>query len=222
VGCSCCDYASAAGEQFTAERAAKELRAYRRGRVGPTTRLLRDGLVNNGLNHGVLLDVGVGIGALSFELLERGFTRAVGVDASRSYLAAAAEEASRRQRSESISFVHGDFVNLAKGLPDADVVTLDRVVCCYPDYRSLLGEAIQHAERGFALSYPRDRWFVRWGMRAENAFRRLGSDSFRTFVHPRAGMERLIGDAGFNLVSRNQTAIWAADVYARRPTAGAA
>jgi SAM-dependent methyltransferase len=222
MGCSCCDFTSAAGQQFTAEMAAKEVQAYRRGRLGSTTRLLRDGVVNSGLNHGILLDVGVGIGALSFELLERGFSRVVAVDASRSYLAIASEEASRRRRSASISFVHGDFVNISGELSAADVVTLDRVVCCYPDDQSLLGQAIKHAERGLALSYPRDRWFVRWGIGVENALRRVSSNTFRAFVHSPAGMERLIGEAGFDLVSRSETWMWAADVYARRPTAGSA
>jgi len=39
---------------------AKELAAYRKGRVGPTTRLLRDGVVELGLSDGSLLDIGGG------------------------------------------------------------------------------------------------------------------------------------------------------------------
>jgi hypothetical protein len=50
--CSCCDFRDAAGRQFTAEKAAKELQAYRNGRLGPTTRLIRDGVVASELNQG--------------------------------------------------------------------------------------------------------------------------------------------------------------------------
>jgi hypothetical protein len=44
VPCSCCTFTSAAGHQFNAKKATKQLRAYRRGQVGPTMRFLRDGL----------------------------------------------------------------------------------------------------------------------------------------------------------------------------------
>lgn len=72
MACSCGDFTSAADRQFTEAKAAKELKAYRRGRIGPTTRRLRDGLAEAGLAHGTLLDIGGGVGALTFELLDRG------------------------------------------------------------------------------------------------------------------------------------------------------
>lgn len=211
----CCGFACAVDAQFTRKKAAQELARYRKSGPGITTRLLRDGLAKAGLTSGSLLDIGSGIGALTFELLDRGISGAVAVDASGPYLAAAKEEAARRDRSTALSVEHGDFVELAAQLAPADIVTLDRVVCCYPDYKPLLNEAVGHATRGFALSYPRERWFVKFGVQIENALRRLRSNPFRTFVHPVAEMERLIRGAGLELVSRNQTAAWAADVYAR-------
>lgn len=180
---------------------------------GVTTKLLRDGLAAAYLLDGTLLDVGTGIGALTFELLERGVTHAVGVDASRAYLASAEEEAARRGRWQSTSFIHGDFVDVAAAVPHADIVTLDRVVCCYPSHQSLLDHSLRHAGRGFAFSYPRDRWFVKLMVWTENVLRRLASKPFRTFVHPVAQMEKVIRDAQFELVSRRQTMTWSADVY---------
>jgi len=216
VACSCCDFTGTAGQQFNQKNAAKQLRGYRRGQVPPTTRLLRDGVVAARLNEGTLLDVGAGIGALTFELLERGMSKAVAVEASSPYLHAAGDEAERRGRAGSVTFEHGDFVQIGEVVPAADLVTLDRVVCCYADYRSLLDEAVSHAGRVVALTYPRDRWFVRLGMRIENALRQFRSTTFRTFVHSVEDMQRLIRDAGFELVSRSETAVWAADVYRRR------
>ncbi|MGH9384573.1 MAG: class I SAM-dependent methyltransferase [Vicinamibacterales bacterium] len=215
--CSCGDFASAAGQQFDVKTAAKQLKDYRRGKIAPTTRLLRDGVVTVRLNAGTLLDVGAGIGALTFELLERGVATAVAVDASSAYLQAVKEEATSRRQAESLTCLHGDFVALARETPVADVVTLDRVVCCYADYTSLLNEAVRHARRGIALSYPRDRWFVRLGVRIENALRQVRSTAFRTFVHPVEDIHRLIGDGGFELTTRSETAAWAVDIYVRRP-----
>src|SRR5687767_13942768 len=125
MGCSCCDFSDAAGRQFTAAKAAKELQVYRKGRLGPTTRLLRDGIVDAGLNHGSLLDIGGGVGALTFELLDRGVTTAVVADASAAYVAAATEESVRRRRSESMQIVHGDFLRVADIVPATSVVVLD-------------------------------------------------------------------------------------------------
>lgn len=188
---------------------------YRRKGPGPTTRRLRDGLIELGLREGTLLDVGGGVGVLSFELLERGIARAVVVDASAAYIAVASEEAARRGCSTA-DFVHGDFITLADQLPLADVVTLDRVVCCYPFYEPLLEEALGHAQRVLAFSYPRDRWYVRIGVWFENAVRKQQGNPFRTFVHPPSRMLRRAEQAGFELASRRRTLMWSVDVFLRR------
>jgi 2-polyprenyl-3-methyl-5-hydroxy-6-metoxy-1,4-benzoquinol methylase len=124
--CSCCAFGNTADQHFTAEKAAKELQQYRRKGPGPTTRGLRDGLAFAGLREGTVLDVGGGLGVLSFELLDLGMDRAVMVDASSAYLAVASDEAARRGRSASVAFVHGDFLALAGQLAPSTVVTLDR------------------------------------------------------------------------------------------------
>lgn len=209
---SCCNFLEAADRQFTAEKAAKELRAYRKGRLGPTTRLLRDSIVELGLSHGSLLDIGGGVGALTFELLDRGMANALVLDASGAYVAAAREEVARTGRTESATIVQGELLALAGKLPAADVVTLDRVVCCYPAYEPMLHEAARHAVRGVALSYPRDRWFVRSGMWIENV-RRVRKSGFRTFVHPPAKLQQVIERAGFKLARRRTTLVWTVDVF---------
>jgi len=183
VSCSCGDFTDAADRQFTALKAAKELKAYRRGRIGPTTRSLRDGLAETGLTQGTLLDIGGGVGALTFKLLDRGMTSATVLEASSAYAAAVKDEATRRTRLQSVDVVHGDLLDVSDELPSADVVTLDRVVCCYPSYESLLDQALIHAKQGIGLSYPRDRWYVRAVMWFDNA-KRARKSGFRTFVHP--------------------------------------
>ena len=212
---SCCGFGDAADRHFNAGKVAKELRQYRRKGPGVTTRKLRDGLIAAGLTRGTVLDIGGGLGALSIALLDAGMGGAVIVDASSAYLAAASEEAARRQRSSLTHLVHGDFLAVASDLGDATVVALDRVVCCYPAYRPLLEKSLERAERGFALSYPRDRWYVRLGMWCENALRRRRGNPFRTFVHPPAELERMIEAAGFRLASRAHTMTWVADVFVR-------
>ncbi len=214
--CSCGNFGDAAEHQFTEAKVARELQRYRRNGAGPTTRLLRDGLAAAGLTTGALLDVGAGFGALTLALLDLGMNRAVVVEASSAYLAAASEEAARGRRSASIQFVHGDFVSVSTELAPATVVTLDRVVCCYPGSEPLLDQALRHAERGFAFSYPRNRWYVRIGVWFENAMRRRRGNPFRTFVHAPSEMHRVIERAGFTLASRRCTLTWSADVFVKR------
>lgn len=184
MACSCCAFGNTADKHFNPDKVARELAQVRRKGPGPTTRRLRDGLVSAGLREGTLLDGGGGLGILSLELLDAGFSRAVVVDASSAYLAAALEEATRRGRSASTEFVHGDFLLVATESMASTVVTLDRVVCCYPAYEPLLTRALQLARTGVALSYPLDRWFVRVGLWLENAMRRRSGNPFRTFLHP--------------------------------------
>lgn len=214
---ACCStYERAAEQQFDGKKAAEELERYRTKGPGPTTRLLQEGIAAAGTLPGTLLDVGSGVGALTFGLLERGVTAAVAVDASPAYTDAARQEAARLRRSDAVRFIHADFIAVASELAPAALVTLDRVVCCYPSYEALLKAALCHADRCLALSYPRDVWYVRLGIRLENAQRRLTRNAFRTFVHPAVKIEQMIREAGFELSSRRETWMWSVDVYTRR------
>ena len=108
MSCCCSSVGAAAERQFSEKRAAEDLAQYRTKGLGSTARLLMAGIAKPGQLHGRLLDVGSGIGALTFELLERGLTEATGVDLSSAYVAAVSEEAARRGRTASVRFVHGD------------------------------------------------------------------------------------------------------------------
>src|SRR5262249_51607764 len=159
---SCCQaFASTASNHFDGKLVARKLKHYREHGPGPTTRLLADGIAKAEPLGKSVLDVGAGFGGLTFALLDRGASRCSVVEASASYIEAAREEAKRGGRADAIQFVHADFVEAASTIPSASVVTLDRVVCCYPSSEPLLDAAVAHAERGLALSYPRDIWYVR-------------------------------------------------------------
>ena len=211
----CSSFESAADQQFNEKKAAGELTRYRTKGPRPTTRLLQESIEQTETLGGTLLDIGSGIGALTFRLLERGVTYAVAVDASSAYNAVARQEAERLGRADAVRFVHADFLSVAPELPAATLVTLDRVVCCYPSYEALLTPALRHAEKSFALSYPRDVWYVRLGVLLENAQRRLTKNPFRTYVHPAGRMEGVIRSAGFDLSTRRETLMWSVDVYMR-------
>lgn len=216
----CCSFEDVAERHFDSRKAAKELAHYRKRGPGDTTRMLRDGIRGACGVGGGVLDIGAGIGALTFELLHIGMTHAVAVDASPAYLATAREEARRRGLQDAARFIHGDFLRVVVELAPAAVVTLDRVVCCYPWYHQLLQESVRLAERCFALSYPRARWYVRAAIALENGQRRLASNPFRTYIHDPEAMAHVIREAGFELASRHETWTWSVDVYAKQEWKG--
>jgi SAM-dependent methyltransferase len=213
--CSCCDFGGAAERQFSEKRATKDLARYLSKGPGSTTRLLLAGLETAGPLHGRLLDIGSGVGGLLFELLERGVTSAVGVDLSSAHVATASREASRRGRSDATRFVHGDFLDVARDMPSAEIVTLDRAVCCYPEYERLLEESLRRAGRIFAFSYPLDLWYVQAWVGLENVGRQITGNAFRSFIHSASAMENVIRREGFTLLNRRSTRTWRADVYTR-------
>ena len=213
MSCCCSSIGAAAERQFGEKRATKDLANYRTKGPGSTARLLLAGIAKVGQPHGRLLDIGSGVGALTFELVKLGLTEAIGIDLSSAYVAAATAEAARRGRTDSVRFVHGDFVGIASQFLAADVVTLDRVVCCYAEYEPLLEESARHAARCFAISYPRNVWYVRVWVGLQNVARQLCRNPFRTFVHSASAVEHVIRRAGFELVIRSCTRTWCADVY---------
>ncbi|MGH7447912.1 MAG: SAM-dependent methyltransferase, partial [Longimicrobiales bacterium] len=137
----------------------------------------------------------------------------------RAYLQASALEAERQGHSDRVEYHHGDFVQLAEDLAAVDVVTLDRVVCCYPDMPALVRASAAKAQRLYALSYPRVRWITRLGRRLGNAWFRVRGSSFRTYIHAPREIEAEIEQHGFRRVAARRTFLWHAAVY-RRVNAG--
>ncbi len=217
---ACCDRYCAAEAHFDRAMADSDLKRYRRQGPDVTTRLMLEELRRWPLKAQELLDVGSGIGILGAELATDGLSGATMVEASPAYLEVARVEAGGRYPDSQAQFIAGDFAAIAKTVPDADIVTLDRVVCCYPNGKSLLCEAAAKTRELLAFSYPRDRWYVRMVMALENLVRRLRGNTFRTFVHSPEEMAAALAEAGLSRVAHRTTIVWALDVYRRKGTGG--
>jgi SAM-dependent methyltransferase len=190
-----------------------ELRRYRQEGPRQSTRLLLRGLRDHLPPDATLLDIGGGIGVLHHELLGSGVTHAWAVEPSAAFLGADREEARRRGHAGRIEFIHADIRAAAAILPDADIVTLDRVVCCDPDYEQLLRLSLAKARGLFAYSYPRDRAVVRTAVALENSLRRVRGTRFREFVHSPERMTAIVRASDFMAVFRGRTLVWQVDVY---------
>ena len=211
----CCTGYCAAEAQFNHKVAERDLRRYRRRGADATTRLLLAELRRRPLEGRHLLDVGGGIGVISGELSDARVASAVTVEASPAYLEVAQREVGPKYGSRPTQFVLGDFAVISGTLPDADVVTLDRVVCCYPDPEALLGAAAAKTRQVLAFTYPRDRWYVRTMFAFGNFWLRLTGKKFRAFVHRPEHMAAVLEAAGLVRATQRKTLVWMLDLYQR-------
>ncbi len=210
--CSCCQITD---RTFGEKDARGDLRDYRKHGSPAQTREILRAVRQLGLEQASLLDIGGGIGAIHHELLHGVAESATHVDASSAYLKAAEQEAVRLGQADRVKFIHADFIDVASELSQADIVTLDRVVCCYPDFRTLLDAAAGRAKRALGLSYPRDVWYVRPIIRGINFLQRLRRDPFRVFLHPVSDMDAVLRQAGLRRLSVTRLTVWEVALYSR-------
>ncbi|HZW02970.1 MAG TPA: methyltransferase domain-containing protein [Anaerolineaceae bacterium] len=202
-------------ETFSRKAVTKELARYRQKGPELTTRMLVEALKAAGIRGATLLDIGGGVGAIQHELLAAGAVQATDVDASWAYLEAAEEEARRRHLAGRIQFAHGNFVDLAPQIPPAEVVTLDRVICCFDDMERLVDLSAARAEKLYGLVYPRDAWWAKFFVAVLNLIQRIQGSPFRSFVHPTQAVEGLVQRRGLKRRYYRRTLVWQVAVYSR-------
>lgn len=211
---SCCQH-QGIERWFNQKVATRELSRYRRQGPNKTTRILLAALRAEEVEGKTLVDIGGGVGAIAHELLQAGASVACNVEASSAYLEAAKEEAGRRGHAGRMQFHHGDFVDLAPQVGAADIVTLDRVVCCYPDMEALVRLSAARARGAYGLVYPRDTWWIRLGFRIQNFLLSVLGNPFRIYVHPTEAVEALVRRGGLEQRFQRKTVMWQVVVYAR-------
>ena len=217
---TCCASHCAAAGFFDSRIADRDLRRYQRRGPDASTRMLLAELRRWPLEDLELLDVGCGIGVIAAELAAAGLASATLADASPAYLELARRNVGSRYGSRPTQFILGNFAATAASLSEADVVTLDRVVCCYPDASALLAAAATRSRRLLAFTYPTDRWYLRAGFSVVNFFLCIARSPFRVFVHPPQQMAGVLEAAGFVRAAHRGSLLWSFSLY-RRPQVSA-
>ncbi len=191
------------------------MRRYRRKGPRKTTRWLIEALRAAGTEGATLLDVGCGVGVIPHELLDNGVVAAVGVEAVPGYLQAAREESIQRGHAGRVDYEVGDFVDVAGDIESADIVTLDRVICCYPDWEALVTLSLAKARKLYGVVYPRSYWWAKYGIGLLNFLLWLRRNPFRVFAHPTEAVDAAIRVAGFRRLSYRTTPGWQVVVYGK-------
>jgi len=205
--------------QFDARHAAEHLRTYRQKGPQGLTRALIEALGAGGVDGQTVLDIGGGVGMVHHELLRSGAATAVDVDASQAYVSVARMEAERQGHAERVRYLAGDFVALADDVGPADLVALDRVICCYADMAALVGRSAALARRRYGLVYPRDSYLGRVGVAFLNAGLWLSRSSFRVYIHRTAEVDAIVAAQGLVKRLHRTTLIWQLALF-ERPAEG--
>lgn len=203
-------------EQFDRRRVQREVEAYRERGPDPTTVALARALERAGA-RGTLLDIGGGLGGIPALLLRNGVSTAVNVEVSAAYVEASQALAEEESYADRLDHRLGDFVCLAPEIRPADVVTLDRVICCYPEMERLVELSAAKARRLYGFVVPRTRWLVRTAIGLQNLARRLRGRSFRVYPHSLEEIDAALRRAGLEPRSASRTFAWEVRVYGRGP-----
>jgi 2-polyprenyl-3-methyl-5-hydroxy-6-metoxy-1,4-benzoquinol methylase len=203
-----CCHSRGCDATFTPGFARRVARRYRKRGLGRTSQQMVEFLESRGIEGATVLEIGGGVGEIQIELLKRGAARTVNLELSPAYDEEARrlfEEAGQRDHTE--RRIHDIAVD-PDGVEPADVVVLNRVVCCYPDYERLLGAAADHARRLLVFSHPPHNAISRTVVASQNLFFRLLRREFRTFAHPPAAMLGVLEAHGLDPTFAAHGRVW--------------
>ena len=202
---------------FSERSARAEARKYRRRGLDGTSRRIVEFLKAQGVDGQTVLEVGGGIGAIQIELLKAGAARAVSVELTPTYEDVAAGQLSDAGWTDRVERRVMDFAQASSQVDGADVVIMNRVICCYPDMPRLAGAAADHARQMLVMSYPTGAWWMRVALGLGNFVLWLLRREFHVFVHPPKEIIATATRRGLEPVLDQQGALWT--VAAMRRTA---
>jgi magnesium-protoporphyrin O-methyltransferase len=204
-------------DQFDRESALSQAQRYRKRGLEGTARVLFDALVARDVAGARVVDFGGGVGTIGLELVKSGAASSVNVELSASYREASQALALEAGLEDRVHMTVGDAADPAGQMNEADIVVMNRVICCYPDGDRLMNAAIAGATRMLAFSYPSIHPGSRAVIGLENWLRARRGSEFRAFVHPQSTMVRP-ADAGFREIFRRRRPVWSVRVWESIPS----
>lgn len=168
---------------FSERSAQMEAKRYRRRGLDATSRRIVDFLKKQGVEGRTVLEIGGGIGAIQIELLKAGAARATSIELTPTYEGVAHQLLSEAGLSDRVERKVMDFAQAADQVEAADVVVMNRVLCCYHDMPRLAGAAADHAQQTLVMTFPRRAVWIRAGLGIGNGLLWLTRRHFHIFVH---------------------------------------
>ena len=180
-------------------------------------RELVQGIAELGVTGRTVLEIGCGPGDLTRELVRNGADRALGIDLAEEIINEARRRASEEDMSDRVEFRVGN--GAKENLIPHEIVVLDKVICCYPDWRELLDNTSAASTHTFGFVIPRSDGpttpIVRVFVAIQTLVLRLRKCGFRPFVHDFKKIHSHLQNRGFRRTHLNKGPIWMTAVYAR-------
>ena len=168
---------------FSEKSAAGAVARYRKKGLDRTSRRVADLLIAAGVEGATVLEVGGGVGTVQIELLRAGARRAVSVELTPTYETAALELLHEEGLEGRVERKVVDFVQVADEVERADIVVMNRVVCCYPEMAQLVRAAAGRTGGLLVMTFPKRMWWTRALLAAANFAFRVTRQEFQIFLH---------------------------------------
>jgi len=212
---SCTSHCCGSESVFDKKEANKSLKKYQKKGPEKFTKLLLNALRQNDLNNLTLLDIGGGIGVLQHELIKNGVVKTTDVDASAAYIETAKQIMQKNGNKDKMNFIYSDFNDCYKSIENHDIVTLSRVVCCYPNAVELINNSVVKANLYYGLIYPKGGFFAEIVQKIMNFGMYLKKNPFRVFIHSEELMNQTVCDNGFEKIYSGFAFPWKVVLYKR-------
>jgi magnesium-protoporphyrin O-methyltransferase len=167
-----------------------------------------------------VLEIGGGIGAIQAELLLKGADSGEVIELVKAYEPYARRLATKLGLGGRTAFRVADLIADPGGAESADVVVMNRVVCCSEDGLQLTGVAAGLARRVLALSYPRSLAVLRWAEWLQQPFARLFRRRYRFYIHDSRALQRAATASGMHLLTSWHGLFWEYSVFERADRVG--
>jgi len=200
---------------FDKKAANRQIKRYLKKGPSKTTSMLLDAIHKKGVQGLNFLDIGGGIGAIQYDLIKAGASNGTSIEASSAFFDVVKEEALQNGLAERVNIKHGDFTTTASDEDSADIVTLDKVICCYDNMSELVGLSSKLARKIYAVIYPRDVWWTKLALLMVNFYPRIKGSSFRVFIHPTKKVEEIIFGNGLKRNYYATTLFWQVAIFTR-------
>jgi magnesium-protoporphyrin O-methyltransferase len=200
---------------FDPKQAAKEYKKYlKKGPSRVTAKLIQQ-LMSHSLSSKSLVDVGGGIGAIQWWFLGNGGKSTSDIDASSGYLNQAKQHAEENGWGNKTEFLLGNCIDLYSQIGTTEIVTLDKVICCYPNFKEIIGASCEKATEAVSLSYPMDGFISSTLRSIMDFFMSFQKNPFRPFIHPINEIRQTFTQNGFIRASHDLAFPWHIETYVR-------
>ena len=186
---------------FDKKTADKKYKSYLKKGASRVTAKIISQLKNQDIKGKSMIDIGGGVSALQWWFLENGGNRTIDIDASSGYLKQAKDHAKSKGWESSTNFLLGDCVDVYTQIEPADYITLDKVVCCYPNYKEIVESTCDKATQTVSLSYPMDGFIAMVIRKTGDILMSFRDNPFRPFIHSVKDIRTVFKQKGYSNIN---------------------